>query len=64
MSNRLVRPVPSRTAAGSSSCRLRRVRPARAAVSKRSALSRPAKCTILDGPARGTDANGVYQDAS
>ncbi|KAF2612343.1 hypothetical protein F2Q70_00012306 [Brassica cretica] len=43
ISNRLIRPVPSRTAAGSSSSGSRRVRPARAAVFKMADQTRTAK---------------------
>ena len=60
MSNRLIRPVPSRTAADSSSCGSRRVRPARTAVSKRSSQIRTANCTLLYGLSRGTYINVVY----
>lgn len=60
MSNRLIRPVPSRTAAGSSLCGSRRVRPARAAVSKRSSQARTANCTLLYRLSRGTYVNVMY----
>ena len=60
MSNGLIRPVPSRTAAGSSLCRSLRVRSARATVSKRSSQTRTAKCTLLCRLSRGTYVNVVY----
>ena len=54
MSNRLIRPVLSRTAAGSSSSGSRRVRPARAAVLKMADPTRTAKHVGLCGSAHGT----------
>ncbi|CAF2081279.1 unnamed protein product [Brassica napus] len=53
----LSRPVPSRPAAGFSSGGTRRDRPARDAVLKLAAQSRPAKCVSLRGPSRGINAS-------
>ena len=60
MSNRLIRLVPSRTAAGSSFCGSRRIRSTRVAVSKRSSQTHTAKCTLLRGLSRRTYVNVVY----
>ncbi|KAF3499980.1 hypothetical protein F2Q69_00043643 [Brassica cretica] len=58
------RPVPSRTAAGSSSRRSRGIRSARTAVSKRSAQSRPAKMHSPLQAVPRAGRKGMHQDTS